>query len=202
MLSVYRIRDIVKRISSDRAYGLCKVFVDNVCRDTDSFKDLAALVRLDRRDTHLGSDLYDAFKYRIVVIVCCRIIVFVEKVVLSKYAICHKAIKDIRFPKYASIAAIYRNYQIIIPSGSIVIEPKDTLVMVTAPANAKNLLKYVEMEPAEPAKPKKPAPKPEPKPEPVPEPKPEPVKEEKPAEEPAPAEKPKPKKRPSKKTSE
>ena len=70
----------------------------------------------------------------------------IEKVVLTKYAICYKPIKDIRFPKYASIAAIYRNYQIIIPNGSIIIEPKDTLVMVTAPNNAKSLLKYVETE--------------------------------------------------------
>ncbi len=70
----------------------------------------------------------------------------VETVVLSKYAICYKAIKDIRFPKYASIAAIYRNYQIIIPSGSVVLKPKDVLLMVTAPGNAKNLLKYVQNE--------------------------------------------------------
>lgn len=80
-------------------------------------------------------------------------IAVIEKVVLSKYAICYKAIKDIRFPKYASISAIYRNYQIIIPSGSVVIQPKDTLLMVTAPTNSKNLLKYVETERLEPLKP-------------------------------------------------
>jgi len=70
----------------------------------------------------------------------------VEKVVLSKFALCHKAIKDIRFPKYASIAAIYRNYQIIIPGGLVVLEPKDTLVMVTAPENVKALVRYFETE--------------------------------------------------------
>jgi len=77
-------------------------------------------------------------------------IAVIEKVVLSRYAICFKAIKDIRFPKYASISAIYRNYQIIIPSGAVVIQPKDTLLMVTAPNNAKNLLKYVETERVDP----------------------------------------------------
>ncbi len=76
----------------------------------------------------------------------------IEKVVLTKYAMCYKPIKDIRFPKYASIAAIFRNYQIIIPNGAIVIEPKDTLVMVTAPNNAKALLRYVETERVEPLK--------------------------------------------------
>lgn len=79
-------------------------------------------------------------------------IAVIEKVVLSKYAICFKAIKDIRFPKYASISAIYRNYQIIIPSGAVVIQPKDTLLMVTAPNNAKSLLRYVETERTAPIK--------------------------------------------------
>jgi hypothetical protein len=128
----------------------------------------------------------------------------IEKVVLTKYAICYRPIKDIRFPKYASIAAIYRNYQIIIPSGSIVIEPKDTLVMVTAPNNAKALLKYVETERTSPLKPilgaavgksaseSKPESKPEPKMEPKPEPKPEPKMEPKPARAPKASEEPKP----------
>ena len=70
----------------------------------------------------------------------------VEAVVLSSYEICGKPIKDIHFPRYASIAAIYRNYQIIIPSGLIVLEPKDTLLMVTAPENIKRLLAYVQTE--------------------------------------------------------
>jgi len=70
----------------------------------------------------------------------------VEKVLLSKYEICHKAIRDIRFPKYASIAAVYRNFQVIIPSGSVVLEPKDTLIMVTTPSHSKTLLKYLETE--------------------------------------------------------
>ena len=70
----------------------------------------------------------------------------VEAVVLSSYAICGHAIKDIRFPRFASIAAIYRNYQILIPNGTIVLEPKDTLLMVTAPDNIKKLLAYVQTE--------------------------------------------------------
>ena len=70
----------------------------------------------------------------------------IEAVVLSKYAICNKRIMDIRFPKYASIAAIYRNYQIIIPNGLVELMPKDTLLMVTAPENQKKLLNYVQAE--------------------------------------------------------
>ena len=70
----------------------------------------------------------------------------VEAVILSKYSICFQAIKDIHFPRYASIAAIYRNFQIIIPSGMVVLQPKDTLLMVTAPSNIKKLLAYVQQE--------------------------------------------------------
>lgn len=70
----------------------------------------------------------------------------VESVILSKYQICFQKIKDINFPHYASIAAIYRNYQIIIPSGMVELLPKDTLLMVTAPGNIKKLLGYVQQE--------------------------------------------------------
>ena len=76
-------------------------------------------------------------------------VIVVEKTILSKYAICGRFIKDIRFPKYASIACIYRQVQIIIPSGSVMIEPKDTLVMITAPANANALVRYIETERAD-----------------------------------------------------
>ena len=70
----------------------------------------------------------------------------IEAVVLSKFDICNKRIMDIHFPKYASIAAIYRNYQMIIPNGLVELLPKDTLVMVTAPENQKKLLAYVQAE--------------------------------------------------------
>ena len=70
----------------------------------------------------------------------------VEAVILSKYSICFEKIKDIKFPRYASIAAIYRNYRIIIPSGMVTLQPKDTLLMVTAPENTKKLLAYVQTE--------------------------------------------------------
>ena len=72
----------------------------------------------------------------------------VEAVVLSKYDICNKRIMDIHFPKYASIAAIYRNFQLIIPNGLVELQPKDTLLMVTSPEHEKKLLAYVQTEKA------------------------------------------------------
>ena len=74
----------------------------------------------------------------------------VESVVFSHHALCFKAIKDIRFPKYASIAAIYRNDSSIIPNGLVVLKPKDTLMMVTASGNAERLLKYAQSESSDP----------------------------------------------------
>jgi len=134
-------------------------------------------------------------------------ITVVEKVLLTKYAICHRPIKEIRFPKYASIAAISRDHQIIIPSGDVVLQPKDVLIMVTAPHNQKALLRYVEAEasPAARSTPK-PAAQPAPKSAAQPAPKPE-EKPAKPAEKPAvsepkPAKKPEPKPEPKPKKQE
>ena len=58
--SVYVLLDIFQCDSAYTAYSSCKVFIDNILRDTDCLKDLRSLIRLDRRNTHLGCDLDDA----------------------------------------------------------------------------------------------------------------------------------------------
>ena len=68
----------------------------------------------------------------------------IEAVILPRYKIANQRIMDIDFPKYASIAAIYRNYQILIPNGQIVLKPKDVLMVVTAPINHKKLLSFIQ----------------------------------------------------------
>lgn len=68
----------------------------------------------------------------------------IEAVVLSRYKIANQRIMDIDFPKYASIAAIYRNFQILIPNGQIVLKPKDVLMIVTAPENHKRILSFLQ----------------------------------------------------------
>ncbi len=70
----------------------------------------------------------------------------IESVVLSKHKIANKRLMDIDFPKYASIAAIYRSFQIIIPNGQIVLKPRDILMIVTAPENHQNILAYLTAE--------------------------------------------------------
>ncbi len=68
----------------------------------------------------------------------------IEAVVLSRYKIANQRIMDIDFPKYASIAAIYRNFQILIPNGQIVLKPRDTLLIVTAPENHMKILSFLQ----------------------------------------------------------
>ncbi len=70
----------------------------------------------------------------------------IEATVLSKHKIANKRIMDIDFPKYASIAAIYRSFQILIPSGQIVLKPRDILMIVTAPENHQNILSFLQEE--------------------------------------------------------
>jgi trk system potassium uptake protein TrkA len=73
-------------------------------------------------------------------------IVVLEAPVLSTYKMANKRIMDINFPKYASIAAIYRNYQVLIPSGQVVIYPKDTLLIVCDPADQDRILNFIKQE--------------------------------------------------------
>jgi trk system potassium uptake protein len=70
----------------------------------------------------------------------------IEAVVLAKYKIANCRIMDIDFPKTASIAAIYRKYQIFIPNGQVTLLPRDTLVIVTTPEHRQDVLDFVQKE--------------------------------------------------------
>ena len=73
-------------------------------------------------------------------------LVMIEATVLSHYLIASKMIRDIHFPKYASICAIMRKGKAIIPSGDVMILPQDKLFMVCAPENVKALKSFVRAE--------------------------------------------------------
>ncbi len=70
-------------------------------------------------------------------------IVLLEAMVLPKHKIAHQKIMDINFPKFASIAAIYRNYSVIIPNGQVELFPKDKLLIVCAKDDEEKVLDYV-----------------------------------------------------------
>ncbi len=69
-----------------------------------------------------------------------------EATVSAKHRIANKRLMDIDFPKYASIAYIVRNYGFIIPTGQVVIRPKDYLVIACAKENEEKLLAYLKEE--------------------------------------------------------
>lgn len=70
----------------------------------------------------------------------------IESVILSRHKIANKKIKEIGFPRYASIAAIYRDYHLLIPNGEVELKPRDTLLIVTATENQKKILNFVQAE--------------------------------------------------------
>lgn len=73
-------------------------------------------------------------------------IVVLEIPVLSKYRIANKRIMDIDFPKYASIAAIYRNFTVLIPNGQVEIKAKDLLLICCAPEDQKKIFNFIQQE--------------------------------------------------------
>lgn len=70
----------------------------------------------------------------------------IEAVVLSKYEIANRLLKDCRFPKYVSVAAIYRNAEVIIPKGDTIVLPHDKLMLVCSPADEKKVMAFVRKE--------------------------------------------------------
>lgn len=73
-------------------------------------------------------------------------IIVIEAPIFSKYRIANRRIMDIAFPKFASIAAIYRNYSVLIPNGQVEIKPKDILLIVCSPEDQKKIFAFIQQE--------------------------------------------------------
>lgn len=70
-----------------------------------------------------------------------------EFTVLSKHRVAHKKIRDIKFPTaIASIAAIKRNFEVIIPNGEVELLPMDVLLFVCSPKNASKVTSFLKKE--------------------------------------------------------
>ena len=70
--------------SADTADRIGKIFINNLFVDTDCLEDLRSLVRLDRRNSHLSSDLDDTGNDCMVVIIDCCVIILIEHVLIHK----------------------------------------------------------------------------------------------------------------------
>lgn len=73
-------------------------------------------------------------------------IVMIEAVVLSKFKIANRMLKDIRFPNYASICCIERFPEVIIPKGDTYIEPKDKLFVICKSADQRKVMAFISQE--------------------------------------------------------
>ena len=82
---VYILCNIFQSNASDSAYRTCKIFIDNLFGDTDSLKNLGSLVRLDGGNTHLRSNLYNAVDNCVIIVLHCRIIIFVQQLFVNQF---------------------------------------------------------------------------------------------------------------------
>ena len=78
MLLVDLLLNILKSNTTHTAYRIREVSLDDFLGDTDCLENLGSLIRLDRRNSHLGSDLYDAMKNSVIIITDCCIIILVQ----------------------------------------------------------------------------------------------------------------------------
>ena len=73
-------------------------------------------------------------------------IVMTEITIQEDYVIANKKIMETKFPSYANISCIYRNPEVVIPTGNTLILPNDRLLVVSAPENQKRVIDFVTKE--------------------------------------------------------
>lgn len=67
----------------------------------------------------------------------------IEIDIKKEYEICDKELRELDFPEYGTISAIFRKPRIIIPKGKTDIRNNDKLIMVAPAHEEKNLINYV-----------------------------------------------------------
>jgi len=73
-------------------------------------------------------------------------IIMTEILIKDEYEIANKRIMEAHFPPYGNISCIYRNPEVIIPSGNTLILPNDRLIVVSSPLNQKKIIEFVTRE--------------------------------------------------------
>ena len=67
----------------------------------------------------------------------------IEAPVFSSYNICGKTLKEIHFPGYCSVSAVFRTPEVIIAKGDTKIEAKDTLFIVCKPMDEAKVMAFI-----------------------------------------------------------
>ena len=84
MKLIYVSGNIIQGNSPYTADCACKIFIDNFLGNTDGLKNLCSLIGLDGRNTHFGGNLYNTVDHGVVVIIYCRIVIFVQKFLIDQ----------------------------------------------------------------------------------------------------------------------
>ncbi len=98
--------DFFKTYTANAADCVRKILFSNIGGDSDCFKNLRALVRLNRADAHFGGNLYDAVDNRFVVVVDCSVVVFVKNLLVDKLGDCF--VRKIRIDCARAVAKTHR----------------------------------------------------------------------------------------------
>ena len=88
VVEVYIFRNFLKADTADTANCICKVKVDYIFCNTNGFKNLCRLVRLNCADTHLCCNLYDAADDTLIVVVDCCMVILVQKLLVNEFCNC------------------------------------------------------------------------------------------------------------------
>ena len=84
MQPIHVVFDILQGDAADPADSSCEIFVDQFTAQTDGFKVFGALIRLQSGNAHLGSDLDNAVKNGVIIVIDSGIIVLVEKIIMDQ----------------------------------------------------------------------------------------------------------------------
>ena len=84
----YILFNIFQCNASNTAYSTCEIFIDNILRYTNCLENLRSLIRLDCRNTHLGSDLNNTADNCMIIIVYSCIIVLVQHMGIDQLMDC------------------------------------------------------------------------------------------------------------------
>lgn len=70
-------------------------------------------------------------------------IVITEIKIKKDFQCCNQSLLELQLPKYANITCIFRDPHVIIPHGDTVIKQGDTLVIASAPADQRKLIRFI-----------------------------------------------------------
>jgi trk system potassium uptake protein TrkA len=73
-------------------------------------------------------------------------IVITEITVKKEFSCCGLSLAQLQLPKFGNITCIYRDPSVVIPRGDTVIMPNDKLVIASAPADQKKIIKFIKKE--------------------------------------------------------